>query len=176
MRYVPIDDFDGFAFHTRSVKKLLLRPEMRPASASPAIQSISKWACQPASQLAGWFGRPVSGSLRENRCGPRERGGCPRCCRIFTAHMWLQPVGMCRRAWWAVSRCCGRLLNVVTEGAQHDLLPRHSANTPATVSVPTSAVAPQLPVGVPMGESIGHSARFARIANVKPSPITNPWT
>ena len=34
---------------------------------------------------------------------------------------------------------------------------------------------PVLPSGVPLGESIGHSARFARIANVKATPLANPW-
>ena len=29
--------------------------------------------------------------------------------------------------------------------------------------------------GVPLGETIGHTARFARIANVVSVPVANPW-
>ena len=58
---------------------------------------------------------------------------------------------LCRRA----LRCCCR--RCPSPGTPKPLLPT------------------QAPAAVPMGESIGHPARWARIANVKPSPIANPW-
>ena len=90
---------------------------------------------------------------------PSLPGGCR-----WLLGAWCWASGLC----WA---CPGRLL--VPPWGRRSLLPLTGA--PLTPAVREVLGGVFFPTGVPLGESIGHTARFARIANVKAVPLSNPW-
>ena len=78
---------------------------------------------------------------------------------------------------WSVSswaaNFCQQLLRFSTSEAHGAV--DHQGSISHAQAVRESDPESLLPTGVPLGETIGHTARFARIANVVAVPVANPW-